>query len=340
MQPLSFDFEHIDRGLAYSLCVRIRRHLEGYALSSFMLGVTYPFSASEAERANYKKDFQAELTRQLENAFEAHHSPNDPDVQLLVEFDRGLVSFRIQSLFIGGRYTKESRSLAQTVHFCMYCKGRGCARCQMKGRTEFLSVQEKIAPFFEAVAQASANVFHGAGREDVDVRMLGRGRPFVLELIEPRVRAFDLYGLGLSVNAANRGACAVHDLFVTNRAEVAKIKEAAHEKIYRAVVESVEPLEAQSVAHLTGQSFLVAQRTPKRVSHRRVDLIRKRQATILKALVLSKHHFEIEVRTDAGLYVKEFVSGDNGRSEPSVSSLLGVECKCAELDVLEVVSKP
>ena len=28
--------------------------------------------------------------------------------------------------------------------------------------------------------------FHGAGREDIDVRMLGRGRPFILEVINPR----------------------------------------------------------------------------------------------------------------------------------------------------------
>ena len=27
---------------------------------------------------------------------------------------------------------------------------------------------------------------HGSGREDIDVRMLGRGRPFVLELINPK----------------------------------------------------------------------------------------------------------------------------------------------------------
>jgi hypothetical protein len=29
--------------------------------------------------------------------------------------------------------------------------------------------------------------FHGAGREDVDVRMLGRGRPFILQVLNPRV---------------------------------------------------------------------------------------------------------------------------------------------------------
>lgn len=31
--------------------------------------------------------------------------------------------------------------------------------------------------------QASSSKFHSAGREDIDVRMLGEGRPFVLQLI-------------------------------------------------------------------------------------------------------------------------------------------------------------
>ena len=31
------------------------------------------------------------------------------------------------------------------------------------------------------------NKFHGAGREDVDVRMLGAGRPFVMEVINPKL---------------------------------------------------------------------------------------------------------------------------------------------------------
>ena len=49
------------------------------------------------------------------------------------------------------------------------------------------SVEEIIAnavkPFFEA----DNAQLHGSGREDIDVRMLGRGRPFVLELVNPKL---------------------------------------------------------------------------------------------------------------------------------------------------------
>ena len=45
-----------------------------------------------------------------------------------------------------------------------------------------------------------------------------------------------------------------------------------------------------------------------------------------------------QVVTEHGTYVKESISGEDGRSEPSLASLLGVPCHCAELDVLEILS--
>jgi len=43
---------------------------------------------------------------------------------------------------------------------------------------------------------------HGMGREDVDARMLGRGRPFIIEIKEPRRRHFDLGGAIAAPGAA------------------------------------------------------------------------------------------------------------------------------------------
>ena len=50
------------------------------------------------------------------------------------------------------------------------------------------SVQDEVAkcvnPYFEP---ATGEVYlHAAGREDIDVRMLGSGRPFVFEFINPK----------------------------------------------------------------------------------------------------------------------------------------------------------
>ena len=44
----------------------------------------------------------------------------------------------------------------------------------------------------------------------------------------------------------------------------------------------------------------------------------------------------MEVRTEAGLYVKELVNGDGGRTQPSVAGVLGVPAECVELDVTAI----
>ena len=44
----------------------------------------------------------------------------------------------------------------------------------------------------------------------------------------------------------------------------------------------------------------------------------------------------IEIEAEAGLYIKELVSGDEGRTKSSLSELLGVESKVEKLDVLDV----
>jgi len=47
-------------------------------------------------------------------------------------------------------------------------------------------VQDEIAKNLLDIFGSKQVYLHAAGREDIDVRMLGRGRPFILELINPK----------------------------------------------------------------------------------------------------------------------------------------------------------
>jgi hypothetical protein len=74
---------------------------------------------------------------------------------------------------IGGRYNKYSRTMPQTPWW-------------LDGEKHGVSsVQEEMQTALLAAYAARSSSFHGSGREDIDVRMLGSGRPFVLELMEP-----------------------------------------------------------------------------------------------------------------------------------------------------------
>jgi len=46
--------------------------------------------------------------------------------------------------------------------------------------------------------------------------------------------------------------------------------------------------------------------------------------------------FVIDVVGEAGLYIKELVSGDNGRTKPSLAEILGKDAHVTSLDVVLV----
>ncbi|MEM2987541.1 MAG: tRNA pseudouridine(54/55) synthase Pus10, partial [Candidatus Bathyarchaeia archaeon] len=82
---------------------------------------------------------------------------------------------------------------------------------------------------------------------------------------------------------------------------------------------------------------VIKQRTPLRVLHRRADLTREKYIYEVKAKRLSPNRAELKVRCQGGLYVKELVTGDGGRTTPSVSEILGNKAKPIKLDVLKVI---
>ena len=80
----------------------------------------------------------------------------------------------------------------------------------------------------------------------------------------------------------------------------------------------------------------IKQNTPQRGLHRRGDRLRHRKVKQIKYRYLGPKRFQLIIRTEAGLYIKELISGDEARTQPNVSLLLGAECKCKELDVVGI----
>ena len=106
-------------------------------------------------------------------------------------------------------------------------------------------------------------------------------------------------------------------------------------KVYRALVKCEDEIKEEDLEKL--QSLhLIKQRTPIRVSHRRADKIREKEVKSIEAELIDPKTFEMIIKTEGGLYIKELISSDEGRSNPSVSEVLGTQAICAELDVIEV----
>lgn len=105
-----------------------------------------------------------------------HVPPKVPSLNLL-KFDR--VTFTGPTVFIAGRYNKYSRELSQSPWILD-------GKRMTEGSVQEIIV-EVIAPHFMAKESETSTVtFMSSGREDVDVRCLGKGRPFAVEIMDAR----------------------------------------------------------------------------------------------------------------------------------------------------------
>ena len=250
------------------------------------------------------------------------------------------VKIQINPLYIEGKYNKYKRGIPQTKWPCTKCKGRGCEACNGTGKQYPESVEELISEHFLKLTRGKEAKFHGAGREDIDVLMLGSGRPFVLEIKEPRIRNLDLAELEQKINEINEGKTAYHGLKLCERGRKAEIKQSSPDtyKVYEAIVKCDDAFDEAKLDELTELNE-INQQTPLRVLRRRTDMVRVKHVLDLKYEIIDDRTFKMRIKTEGGLYIKELISGDEGRSQPNVSEILGVGAICEQLDVIEVSEK-
>ncbi|MBX0296375.1 tRNA pseudouridine(54/55) synthase Pus10 [Haloarcula nitratireducens] len=267
-----------------------------------------------------------------------------PDVQFTLDLSTDEVDVQVNSAFVYGRYRKLQRDIPQTKWPCNDCNGTGlyqgqpCDGCDGTGYRYDESVEQLSAPVVEEAMDGSAATFHGAGREDVDALMLESGRPFVIEVDSPRTRDVDTDALEREINEFADGKVEVEGLRLATHEMVERVKELDASKTYRMDVEFSEPVteEALRTALDELEGTTVEQETPQRVAHRRADLTRTRDVYAASGELVDERHADIRIHGAGGLYVKELVSSDGGRTDPSLAGLLGVDAVVTALDVVDV----
>ncbi|HQT44632.1 MAG TPA: hypothetical protein PLO51_01520, partial [Candidatus Micrarchaeota archaeon] len=190
------------------------------------------------------------------------------------------------------------------------------------------SVHQQIeAGFSHAWIQGSK--FHGSGREDVDVRNIGEGRPFVIELQSPLKKAISLEKAHAMINKA--GKVRVRSLTFVTRDMVEVVKNSRFDKNYHATVATSSapgPADIRKLEALSGATL--AQQTPERVLRRRSDRTRMKKIFKVSAKI-SAGKIESDIFAECGTYIKELVSSDNGRTKPSFASAMGKKAVCEDL---------
>ncbi|HDM35854.1 MAG TPA: tRNA pseudouridine(54/55) synthase Pus10 [Candidatus Syntrophoarchaeum butanivorans] len=323
----------------------IEEALRGVECRTFLIGTRMSGLLAENEEtlwgksgARHAEPLKSELNREVGKIVSERMGLEvefkHPDVLLILDLPRNKVDLRINPVFVFGRYLKLVRGIPQTRWPCRRCHGKGCERCNFTGKLYKESVEELIGEVAVRLFDGEGYTFHGAGREDIDARMLGSGRPFILEIKSPKVRRIDLKMLEEGVDQEK---VQLLDLRYIDGSKVEVIKSASPWKRYRVRVRlgsSDKKRLETALKEISGR--IIEQRTPTRVLHRRADIVRRRRVIDARLIRVEDGSAIIEILSDSGLYVKELISGDDGRTMPNLSMIMGEDLAVEELDVIEV----
>lgn len=310
---------------------RVLEKTDGLEFDNFLVGTRLPDELVKNEEELWEEtgiehceELKAEVNREMGKRLEERTDKavefDLPEIVILLDLKDDKIDLDVNSLCVYGEYQKKERGIPQTEW--------------PSGKFE-VSIEEIIAPAFLRAADATEEKFHGAGREDIDARCLG-WRPFILEILEPRRRDVDLEEIKEEVNENEE--VEISNLKFVPRDTIEKLKEWQPDKTYRAVVRFEEGV-PEDLDSLEKLETTVSQRTPSRVEHRRADRTRKRKVKDISWEKVDSERIELEVKAEAGTYIKELISGDGGRTEPSVSSILRKDVECEKLDVIEIHGK-
>ena len=336
--------------------------LEGIDFSTYQVGTRVPPLIEENDRLFregaglaedagelFKSEVNREVGKRLGQLTETEVDFDRPDVLVLLNVERGDMDVQINPAFVYGRYRKLERDIPQTEWPCRECGGSGkqmatdgssesCDHCGGSGYMYDESVEQLTTPPVLEAMDGSEALFHGAGREDVDALMLGTGRPFVIEIKHPKNRSPDVASLERAINDFADGKAEVEGLALATHEMVERVKELSASKTYRADVEFSEPVDETAFRAVLDEldGITLEQYTPQRVDHRRAKKTRTRTVYEIDGELHDDRHADVTLHGEGGLYVKELISGDDGRTDPSLAGLLDVDATVTALDVIAV----
>ncbi len=322
------------------LAEKAARIIEEYHPLTFLIGVTMPAAMRLRETQviaaagiEYSESIKNEVKREVGKRVSALTGLppgfDKTDITLVIDLATDTITPVVNPVLLRGRYWKKARNISHTIW------------ATREGRKYPYSLEEFFNEILAPLYDAEKIVIHAAGREDVDARMLGTGRPLVVEIKKPHIRLVDP---ALINELLSNGVVEAVIEGEATRQTIKEYKEGSTQrtKIYRALVYTASPVTPGDLERLEKEmrNRVIHQLTPTRILRRKKETLRIRRVLRVKTRPVSSHVFEAIIHSSGGLYIKELISSDNGRTEPSFSSILGTEARCIELDVVYVSPKP
>ncbi len=332
------DFQTVDRNECFicgGLMARVEEFAESVArkakdhqFTTFGVGLSMPPGVQEREdevrsalKLKGRETIKTQLSRSIATrvAEELGKKPAklSPDLTAVVDLATSNVGIFSKPLFFYGRYTKP-RGMAQRRERCPECSGRGCEVCKLTGFDRSSSVEERVGSELTRATGAKSAKFTWIGTEDKESEVLAPGRPFVVELKNPKKRnvpkKFSTRGRGRKVMVSRGKLLPSRPMRLPSFRFLTRITARTAEKVPSA--------DLKQLSKVFRDAEVVFDRPQGRSVSKRVYGVRARaRGTTLV----------IDAELDGGLPVKRFVSGE--LVSPSVSEVLKTDTRCRKFDI-------
>ncbi len=317
--------------------------LSEYEYDNFLIGTSLPSDIVEREdiiRSRFKlkggETLKSELNREIGLGIALKTGKQvkfkGADVTIIVApFSKPLVTIQSKPIYLFGHYLKKKRGIRQKKVRCKKCKGLGCVECDYLGSAKQESIEDYLNKIILNHFKGSKVKYTWIGGEDSTSLVLGNGRPFFCEVINPKVRR--LIGLNFPIDIDNK--IILKDLQIIDKPKVIP-KFTTDILLYIKFNESVNNEALKNLNSLNNAVIHQISTKKRKVLEKRVYNFRIKS--------ISEDEAQVEMSCDGGLNIKKFVKSSlikiGGKEVPEVcpnlSSILNINLECVTFDILNV----
>ncbi len=312
---------------------KVAKILRSYDVETFLIGFRDPVEMEEAQqeivdrfRLEHWEKVKEELKREIGKAVMSRYGYRakyeDPDV--VVEIDP--VRDEVRAVFPSEIYVARLRKYARDLHIDSKA---------LYGNSIESVLSEKASGVFEAEyisIKPSARIYPG-------YRVIGSGLSVSVEIHSPKRRFRDVKSVEDALNI-DPERYSLEIISRVRRRNIGELGGYIRRIVYRVLVHfDSECIRDKAVEYVAEKIYglsseVIAQRTPSRMLRWKYDYTRYGRVKVVDVLGVSRGLFEVVLVSDKNLYIEEVVSGDYGRTEPSVSSVVGCGATPVKIDVL------
>jgi tRNA pseudouridine synthase 10 len=314
----------------------IHSTLDGqYEFDTFLIGTSLATQFIEKEdevRSKYrirgKISIKSHITSEVREKFQRLTSAKEvfekPDLMITLNIfwnKDHTISTRARSMIAAGRYTKNQRGISQREPKPQTISSLADNQPNIANNSNVRSVEAIISDTVIAATECSEVRFSWLGSEDKNSLVLGRGRPFYVEVLNPKKRTF----LNNTITVNEHHVSAQLDFLSAGFPRSPLRSRTITRILIRCLESGLEP-NLNKLDSLAGTTVKLKSK---------FSLSEKKIYSVMVNRV-DNNQFYLTIDADSGLSIKQFVGGME-YANPNVSMLVAANCDCVYFDILDVI---